>query len=320
MSLEEIHSRARGPGEARTWCMIGLDVGGTKIAGGVVLFPGAEIFASNQVQTRIERGGQAVLDDALAMAEELAVEARRRARPVDGIGVGLCELVGPDGRILTGCTVDWRGLPVLERLSRHGFALIEADSRAAALAEAHFGAGRGLRSFFHVTVGTGIGSAFVLDGMPHLGATGSTGTLASSPLPWDKDAAVAPSLEAYAGGPALVRRYRQAGGMAESAADVILAAESGDPPARAVVISAAKAVGAVLALMVDVLDPEAVVFGGGLGLSDLYRGMVVASMRRSIWADTHRDLPVLPSTLGRDAGWVGAAAAAWFARRNSMAR
>src|SRR5690606_4308883 len=103
------------------------------------------------------------------------------AQDVRGIGVGLCELVSPDGRILTGCTVDWRGLPVRERLGRHGTVLVEADSRAAALAEARFGAGRGLRSFFHVTIGTGIGSALVLDGIPHTGATGSTGTLASTP-------------------------------------------------------------------------------------------------------------------------------------------
>src|SRR5690606_4723519 len=112
MAPDERQSFPSEFGSQKPACLIGLDVGGTKIAGGVVRFPEAKILAADQVPTRPERGADAVLDDALAMAEQLAAQARRQAQDVRGIGVGLCELVSPDGRILTGCTVDWRGLPV----------------------------------------------------------------------------------------------------------------------------------------------------------------------------------------------------------------
>jgi glucokinase len=75
-----------------------------------------------------------------------------------------------------------------------------------------------------------------------------------------------------------------------------------DPRAAAVVDDAARRLGAVLATLVNALDPGAVVFGGGLGLDARYRERVVAAMRPAIYDDAVRDLPVRPAALGADAG------------------
>ena len=72
-----------------------------------------------------------------------------------------------------------------------------------------------------------------------------------------------------------------------------------------------RALGATLGLMVNMLDPEIVVVGGGLGMAGgLYWESFVASTRRHIWSDTHRDLPIVTAAYGSDAGFVGAAALA----------
>jgi glucokinase len=83
-----------------------------------------------------------------------------------------------------------------------------------------------------------------------------------------------------------------------------------DPALDAVVESAAAALGAGLAWLVNALDPAAVVIGGGLGLVDRYRELAVATMRPLIFADATRDIPVVPAQLGADAGVIGAALAA----------
>jgi glucokinase len=93
---------------------------------------------------------------------------------------------------------------------------------------------------------------------------------------------------------------------------VLAAAEAKDPVAIQVVKSAGESLGNSAGFMVNVLDPEAIIVGGGLGLAGgLYWEAFVASTRRHIWSDTNRDLPILTAALGNDAGAIGAAATAW---------
>lgn len=292
-------------------CALGIDVGGTKIAAGLLGLPGMRVLGRRRLETRAERGGGAVLEDASALASDLDAEARRRGMTVTAVGVALCELVNAQGEPASGATVDWRGLDVRGRFARFGSLRLEADARAAALAEARFGAGKGLHSFLYVTIGTGIGSALVVGGEPHRGFRGCTGTLASTPLPWMPGHPDI-SLEAFAAGPGLARRYRggspREGGQAE---DVFRAAASGDREAREILRSGAAAVGGVLGLLVSVLDPEAVILGGGVVEGGgLYLETVVDATRHAIWSECQRGLAIVRSGLGSDAGWMGAAAAA----------
>ena len=141
---------------ASEFTAIGVDVGGTKIAAGVVTFPDGIVRSGRTLPTLPQRGGEAVLADVERLVSELMDEARAAGRRVDGIGVGVCEIVDRSGGIASANCLAWPGAMVRERLSCLAPTMIEADVRAAARAEALFGAGRGVRVFLYVSIGTGI--------------------------------------------------------------------------------------------------------------------------------------------------------------------
>jgi predicted NBD/HSP70 family sugar kinase len=294
--------------------VIGIDVGGTKIAVGTLELPAGRWRPYRTAPTRRDRGPQVVLDDVLQLTRDLASSGALAGRPVAAIGVGLCELVGRSGTPLSGHCIDWQGLPVLEELAQIAPAFFEADVRAAAQAEALFGAGVGLASFLYITVGTGISCCLMVEGRPHLGTHGMTGTMASSPLGsllGIPDGGPGMTLEDLASGPALVARFRKSGGVADRGEEILRAALEGHPIATEIVRSGATALGAHIGLLVNVLDPAAVVVGGGLGSSTgPYWDALTVATRSQIWSDTHRTLPLLQASTGVDAGWLGAAIAA----------
>jgi glucokinase len=264
---------------------IGIDVGGTKIAAGLVETATGAVEERFEVPTAAKRAAAAVLADCVALADELA-----EGHGGIPIGMGVCELVDREGRTRSAVSIDWRGVDLGSAFGRLGRATIESDVRAAAVAEARFGAGRGIAELLYVTVSTGISHCLVLDGRAYAGARGNaicTG---------------APMLENVASGLALA-----AAGGHERAQDVLA-----DPALDGVVESAAAALGAGLADLVNTLDPGVVVIGGGLGLNDRYRELAVSTMRVMIFADDTRDVPVVAAQLGADAGVIGAALAAVY--------
>ena len=296
-------------------CAIGLDVGGTKIAGGVVAIDSGQVLARRKIPTHAGRGGEAVLADAIALAEGLCIDAEGLGVGVYAIGVGVPELVDLAGAITSGHAIAWCGMPVRERFSRLGPSVIESDVRAHALAEARFGAGRAFSLFVFVTVGTGISCCLVQDGVPYAGARGNALILASSPLTTVCTVCgtvLRPVLEDFASGPALVTRYNQTSARrAARGEDVLAAAAAGDQAAIKIVATAGEALGASVGWLINVLDPEAVIVGGGLGTTGgLYWDSFVAATRAHVWADTSREIPIRMAALGPDAGLVGAAVAA----------
>jgi predicted NBD/HSP70 family sugar kinase len=264
--------------------VVGIDVGATKLAAARVDVERGTLVGARRRPTRPTRGPRAVLDDCIALARELAAGDVPAA-----VGMGVCELVDVAGRVRSAETLDWRGIDVAAELSVIAPAVVESDVRAAALAEARFGAGREQPDFLYVSIGTGISHCLVEDGRPRAGAHGSAiGT-------------GAPLVERWSGGLALARRT----GHPDAAAALA------DPQSEATVDDAARRLGAVLAALVNALDPGAVVFGGGLGLRAAYRDRVVAAMRAGTYDPAARQLPALAAALGADAGIIGAALAAW---------
>jgi glucokinase len=297
-------------------CAIGIDVGGTKCAAGLVSLDDGRVVERGLRPTRPERSGEAVLADAIELVQSLRAEAKRIGVAPTCIGIGLCELVGIDGEILSEATVRWMGISVAERIEdeTHLPVIFDADVRAAARAEAHFGAGRELCCFLYVTVGTGISSCLVLSKTPFAGARGLTGTFASGGgLMADPNGQLLPGLplEQFAAGPALAARMAAAiEGFSGAAPEVLALAEAGDAFARPIVETAGKALGASIAQLVNVLDPEAVIIGGGLGLAaGIYRRSVEEALQEYVWSELHRNIPLLSASLGNDAGIVGAALA-----------
>jgi glucokinase len=295
-------------------CAIGIDVGGTKCAAGLVSLDDGRVIERKLRPTQPERGGEAVLADVVDLVRSLQVAANRLGTSPASIGVGLCELVGVEGQILSDATIHWMGTPVAGRIEKEtGLpAFFDADVRAAARAEAHFGAGRNLRCFLYVTVGTGISSCLVVNRKPFAGARGLTGTFASGNtlVPGEHGKLLwGPPLEQFASGPAIASRFGAASPELASAAPKVLPlAEAGDTVALPIVETAGRALGAAIAQLVNVLDPEAVVIGGGLGLAGgLFRRCVEAALHEYVWSDLHRHIRLVSATLANDSGIVGAA-------------
>jgi glucokinase len=295
-------------------CAIGIDVGGTKCAAGLVSLDDGRVIERKLRPTRPERDSEAVLADVIELVRSFQTEAKQLAVSPTSIGVGLCELVGVEGQILSDATIHWMGTPVAGRIE-HATGLpvfVDADVRAAARAEAHFGAGRNLRCFLYVTVGTGISSCLVVNRKPFSGARGLTGTFASGNtlVPGEHGKLLwGPPLEQFASGPAIASRFRAASsGLAMAAPEILALAETGDPLAVPIVETAGRALGAASAQLVNALDPEAVVIGGGLGLAGgLFRRCVENALHEFVWSDLHRNIRLVSAKLGNDAGMVGAA-------------
>jgi glucokinase len=296
---------------------IGIDIGGTKIAAGLVELSTARVIAKEIIPTKPERGGDAVLRDTLDVALRLHAHGASTGVQIGGIGVGICELVSPEGKIRSDYLIKWQGLPVQELLAKIAPTRFESDARAPAIAEARFGAGVPYRNFVYLTIGTGISYCLVLEGKPYTGAHGNAIIAASGILSSDCESCGATldrSLEDYASGPALVARYNQRSSSQEGATalatgvQVAAAAAAGDAIAREIVTSAGAACGNTAGFLVNVLDPQALIVAGGLGLAGgLYWDSFVASTRRRIWAESSRALPIRTAQLGADAGVVGAA-------------
>lgn len=296
---------------------IGLDVGGTKIAGGIVDLATGQVALREILPTNAERGGEAVLADCVMLVERLHSQAQNQGWPITGMGVGVCELVDPAGNVTDHYNFDWRQLPVKQRLTAAvsivAPIVIETDVRAAAQAEARYGAGSPYSSFAYITVGTGISYCLVQEGRPLVGARGNALVLASAPLTTtcpQCGTVIHSVLEAFAAGPALIARYNQlAKQPIASGQALFVAAGAGDPIAIEVITSAGEALGNSVAFLCNVLDPAAVIVGGGLGLAGgLYWDAFVAATRAHIYAEDTRKLPIIPAALGVDAGLIGAAA------------
>jgi glucokinase len=261
----------------------GIDAGGTKLAVGMVDPDAGRLLECHESPTQRHRGGHAVLENCLELLREVS-----HGQVIAAIGVGVPELVSLEGKIQTAENWDWRDDSFRPALRKIAPLHIESDVRAAALAEARFGAGRALSSFLYLTIGTGVSHTFVVGGKPWRGARGNaiiTG---------------APPVELVASGAALAGQAR-----GRSGKEVL--ATPGDEP---LVEAAARALGTELAALVNAFDPEAVVVGGGLGLAPGFMPRIVARMRPQIYANSTRDLAVHPCELGVHAGVIGAAVSA----------
>lgn len=260
---------------------VGLDVGGTKILCAAVELESGAVVAEERRATEPARGGAAVLADCVALVERLAVDV-----PPVSVGIGICELVDRQGRAASAFTIDWLGIDIAGAFRHVAPARLESDVRAAALAEARYGAARGVSEpWLYVTVGTGISCSLVIDGVPYPGARGNALIVG------------APPVEQVASGLALQER-----------AGVARAEELfGDGRLADVAGNAAAELGIALAVLANALDPALIVVGGGLGLVTDYREAAVEVMRPAIEAEATRLVPVIPAALGEQAGSIGAA-------------
>lgn len=293
--------------------VVGIDIGGTKIAAGV--FEGATTTPTYHATTptHAAEGGEAVLSRVIGLIQG----AIARCGPAAAIGIGTGGEPDAHGRIAyaTGFMPGWMGLPLGERL-RAEFGLpvqVENDGGAAALGEAIHGAGRGYSSVLAVTVGTGIGGGLALNGRIYAGAGRAALALGHIPVVREGRPCTCGQrgcLEAYASGPALLQAYRERGGVADSGEQVTLAAQRGNPHALAALQEIGEWVGVGLAHALNLINPGVVVVGGGVAsIGEAFFGPLQAAVQRYAYP-TVRGTPIIPAQLGADAGVVGAGALA----------
>ncbi|MFG3577948.1 ROK family protein [Micromonospora chersina] len=286
--------------------VLGIDIGGTKTAAALVDREG-RVLRRREAPTPARSGPEAVLDAAARLAADLLGAA---AGPV---GVGTAGTVDPATgtiRYATDSLPGWTGTPVADALTaRLGRPVrVTNDVNAAALGECWAGAGRDNAHVLLVAVGTGLGGALVRNGRVEAGARGAAGEVGHLPAPGAERLRCGCGrhghLEAIASGSGLAAAYAVETGTEVTGRTVADRATAGDAVARRVVDRAGAALGAALAGLVALLDPDAVLVAGGAAgallpaASAAYAAEVPAS-----WAD----VPLQAAALGADAVLVGAA-------------
>lgn len=288
---------------------LGIDVGGSKVAVALTSGRACDVEFWDVLPTPTD-GSDAVLRVGEELVERALAVARRQNIGISGIGVAVPEVVDLDGRIISHVVVP--GMDAEEWVHRFEAVapvVVESDVRAGATGEAVCGAGRSSRSFCYVSVGSGVSYCLVLNGRVHTGARGTAILLGSSvAAEWEADGQQFHwILEELASGPAMLARYVELGGDRTSPKE-ILKAYGQEPTATRAVKEAARSLGIGVALLVNLLDPELVVVGGGLGSAEgPFWELSVESARDHIWSDVARGMPIRQAELGARSAAVGAA-------------
>jgi len=287
---------------------LGLDVGGTKVAGGLVSEED-HLLAMRRRSSLVGTERDPGLRVTFSVAQELMATADAMGWAVDGIGAGFPEYVDANGCLTSDEVMSWTRQPA-EMLAELAPVTVESDVRCAALGEGAQGVARGLGSFAFVIVGTGLSYALVEGGRARRGARGEAIAFGELEVSRRIDESATPQLERYASGDAIRKRYETLTGRSpDGAAEVFRLASSGDRHGLFVVRTAGQALGEGLATLVRLLDPEAVVVGGGVSAAGgLWRQALEATYATSL-SSRPRPPPILWAELGSDAGIIGAAIA-----------
>ncbi len=286
---------------------IGIDLGGTKIEGIVIDGSGREI-ARKRIPTPASQGYEAILDAIADVAAGLETAAGGACT----VGVGSPGAISrTTGALKNSNTVCLNGRPLREdlasRLNRP--VRLENDANCLALSEARDGAGQSMRCVFAVILGTGVGGGLVFDGALWPGHQHIAGEWGHNVLEADGPACYCGRrgcVETLLSGPGFAASYRALGGQEGLAAHEIVARTGHDPIARAALDLYCARLGRALATVVNILDPDAIVLGGGLSAIPALYTQAPAALAQGAFTDDFAT-PVLPARHGAASGVRGAA-------------
>ncbi|MCC6928691.1 MAG: ROK family protein [Gemmatimonadaceae bacterium] len=322
------------PKPKRPKYIVGVDLGGTNIVVGACAEDGSNHFAMRSEPTRSEQGADAVVDRMVRMIETAIREtmAETGAKREDFLGVGVGS-PGPldreKGIIITTPNLGWVNFPLRDAIAtRVGLPVkIDNDANCATLGEWWMGAARGGRNVVGVTIGTGIGGGLILEGRLYHGSSDIAGEIGHTTIDVTGRRCKCGNygcLEAYASGPSIAERAReQLQGDHESimyqlvqgemerltAAIVYDAARKGDETALEVVRETARFLGAGLANLLNVFNPDVVVIAGGVTQAGatLFEPLK-REVRKRAFAAAVDACRIVPGSLPGNAGVVGAVA------------
>jgi glucokinase len=305
---------------------IGIDVGGTKVLGGVVSQAG-EILATARRDTPRE-GGRALTETIADVAIELSKQF-----PVESIGVSAAGFISSDRQTIlaTPNIAGWNGVNLDQELTKiiGKRIVLENDANSAAWGEFKFGAGRGRKDLMMLTLGTGVGGGLILAGSVFRGAFGIGAELGHIRIVPDGHlcgCGIRGCLEQYASGSALMRHAREAISASPDLARNLLARGDGtleglkghhiteaardeDPVALAAFNTMASYLGAGIASLCAVIDPSCIVLGGGvIDAGEIFLAPTrKAALSLIPFSGKHPYPEIVPAELGNNAGLVGVA-------------
>ncbi len=328
---------------AKTSGIIGVDLGGTNTVVGAMSSDGSRTYAMRTIPTRADLGADGVVKRIADLIEQVIAESGKAAglSRADFAGVGIGS-PGPldreAGVVIFTPNLGWRDFPLRDRVQEAVRlpATLDNDANCATLGEWWRGAARGARHVVGFTLGTGIGGGLILDGKLYHGASDVAAELGHTTIDTNGRRCGCGNygcLEAYASGPAIADRAREslAGGEPSimpqmvggdlsrlDAALVYDAAKQGDELAIQVVRDTARFLGAGIANVLNIFNPEVVVLAGGVvqageGLFEPLR----AEVRRRAFKPAVDACRIVPGELQGTAGVVGAVAT--FAQRHGLA-
>ena len=303
---------------------IGVDLGGTKTEAVVVRLggPDPEVLARRRIATARDLGYAHIVEQTRALACDVARDAGLGIEGMGGIGVGMPGSVtmrradgsaSPTPLVKNSNTTCLNGMPfradLAKALGRTDVAFAN-DANCFALAEAVWGAARGARVAFGVIMGTGVGGGVVLRDRAWDGAQGIAGEWGHVVL----DPTSGPPcycgrrgcIETYLSGPSIERDYAERSGKSLQLAAIGELATEGDSVAAPLLAERVELFGRALSIVIDVLDPDVIVLGGGVSNLDVLYGEGVGAVARWVFNDV-LTTRIVKNELGDSAGVLGAA-------------
>lgn len=283
---------------------IGIDLGGTKIEG-VCLDSDSQVVRRKRIPTNQQNGYRSIIESVASLAADLT-------KDISTFTIGICTpgaISKKTGLIKNSNTQCLIGMPLkedLEKLLEKKIAM-ENDANCFAMAEATMGAAKGFGVVFGVIMGTGVGGGIVIDGKVHTGRTNIAGEWGHHTLHKNGNKCYCGKLgcvETYISGPALEKKWKDFTGSDESLSQIVKDMSSAN--AQRWKAEFLEDFGTALANVIDILDPDAIVLGGGLSNIEFLYTEGRDSVYDKVFSDLV-DTPILKNNLGDSAGVFGAA-------------
>ena len=315
--------------------IIGVDLGGTKISAGAVSVDGVRTVGVRSIPTQSELGEEGVVDRIHGVIEGVILDAMQEtgAKRKDFVGIGV-GAPGPldraNGIVVVAPNLGWKDFPLRERItSRFGLpATLDNDANCATVGEFWCGAARGARNVVGITIGTGIGGGLIFDGRLYHGSSDVAGEIGHTTIDVNGrhcNCGNYGCLEAYASGPAIATRAREAlqredtasllpglasGQLERITAELVYdAAKRGDGLANEIVRETARYLGAGIANLLNVVNPDVVVIAGGVTRAgEALFTPLYTEVRRRAFTPAVKVVRIVPGELPGTAGVVGAVA------------
>ena len=290
----------------------GIDLGGTKIEGTILDAdrPQSALYRLRR-ETGAANGYDHVISQIAGVIRDLECASGQKCPPV--IGIGTPGALEPDtGTLKNSNTTCLNGRPLQEDIEAAVGSLVRTanDANCFALAEATMGAAAGAEVVMGLILGTGVGGGIVVRGKILNGRHGIAGEWGHNPIAGESHPCYcgrSGCVETVLAGPSLERDYREGGGVGIRLPEIVLRARAGETAAAAIIHRLQEKFGEAIAAVINIIDPDAIVIGGGVGnVEELYNGETRECIRRHVF---NRELRtrILRPHLGDSAGVFGAA-------------